>query len=230
MFNRLSPQICRSALAVAALVALALPAHGEERCSTPDADGTARCEAGLPGKNVQELAVVQEQPQWCWAASISMIFAHHGYRVAQEEIVKDGYGVVTNLPAPSGEAMTHALSRRWIDQDARPFLGMAIASDTLARKFQVSNHKVIAELAAGRPLLLGAVSHAVVLVGLRYERLASGALRITGGTVIDPQPGRGIRPMLRAEMRPTYVAAVQVMAAEQRMAVADAVPAASMLR
>ena len=231
MFNRLSPQICRSALAVAALVALALPVHGEERCSAPDSNGTARCEAGLPGKSVQELAVVQEQSQWCWAASISMIFAHHGYRVAQEEIVKDGYGVVTNLPAPSGEAMTHALSRSWIDQDAKPFLGMAIASDTLARKFQVSNHKVIAELAAGRPLLLGAISHAVVLVGLRYERSASGALRITGGTVIDPQPGRGIRPLLRAEMRPTYVAAVQVMAAEQqRMAVADAAPDASVLR
>ena len=56
-----------------------------------------------------------------------------------------------------------------------------------------------------------------VLVGLRFERSACGTLRITGGTVIDPLPGMGIRPMLRAEMRPTYVAAVQVMGAYQRV-------------
>jgi hypothetical protein len=208
----------RSVLAAAALVALALPSQAEEVCGNPNPHGVSICSAGLPAESVQQLAVVQEQPEWCWAASISMIFAHHGYTVRQEEIVKDGYGAAVNLPAPSGQAMTKALSRAWLDGNAKPFQGQAVASDSHARQFQVSEHKVLAELADGRPLLLGAMHHAVVLVGLTYEKSERGNVRILGGTVIDPQPGKGIRPMLAGEMKPTYVAAVQVMGAEQKMA------------
>ena len=225
---RLPPLLC--ALAASALAALALPAQAEEHCNAPDAHGARQCRAGLPADSVRKIAVVQEQPQWCWAASIAMIFAHHGYRVPQQEIVKDGYGIAANLPAPSGQAMTNALSKAWTDQDDKPFQASASASDALASQYQVSKDQVMAELAAGRPLLVGALGHAVVLVGLNFQRLANGAVRITGGTVIDPQPGRGVRPMLTAEMRPTYVAAVQVMPAEQRLASADVGHDAPVLR
>ena len=221
MTFRSSLPTVRLCLAAAALVALALPSQAEEQCGTPDTYGVAICRAGLPDESVRQLAVVQEQPQWCWAASISMIFAHHGYNVRQEEIVKDGYGAALNLPAPSGRAMTKALSRAWVDGNAKPFRGQALASDSHARQFQVSEHKVLAELADGRPLLLGALRHAVVLVGLTYEKSARGNVRILGGTVIDPQPGKGIRPLLAAEMKPTYVAAVEVMGVEQRVASVD---------
>ena len=230
MSCRLSLPNVRSALAAAALVGLGLPAQAEEQCSAADSNGTAVCRAGLPVDGLRQLAVVQEQPQWCWAASISMIFAHHGYTVRQEDIVKNGYGVAVNLPAPSGQAMTNALSRAWVDENDKAFQGKAIASDALSRQFQVSNQKVLAELAAGRPLLLGAMSHAVVLVGLNFERSASGAIRIIGGTVIDPRLDGGIRPLLRVEMRPSYVAAVQVMGVEQRIAAADALRGPSVLR
>lgn len=230
MSRRSSPPIFRSFLVVLALGALALPAQAEELCSAPDSYGVTVCSAGLPAERVQQLAVVQEQPQWCWAASISMIFAYHGYTVRQEDIVKDGYGVVANLPAPSGQAMTNALSRSWVDEHDRPFQGRAIASDALSRQYQVSNQQVRAELVAGRPLLIGAMRHAVVLVGLKYERSAQGAVRIIGGTVIDPQPGRGIRPLLTGEMHPTYVAAVQVRGMEQQMAAADSAAGASLHR
>ncbi len=204
---------------------MGLPALAEEKCGAPDSNGVAVCRAGLPVDRLHQLAVVQEQPQWCWAASISMIFAHHGYTVRQEDIVKGGYGVAVDLPAPSGQAMTNALTRAWVDEHDRAFQGKALASDALSKQYQVSNAKVLAELAAGRPLLLGAMSHAVVLVGLKFERSASGAIRIIGGTVIDPRPvDGGIRPLLRAEMRPTYVAAVQVMGVEQKMAAAAGAP------
>lgn len=210
-----------SSLAVSGLVALAFPAQAGEYCSIPDSNGVSLCRAGLPAESVQKLAVVQEQPQWCWAASISMIFAHHGYAVRQEDIVKDGYGVAANLPAPSGQAMTNALSRAWVDEHNRPFQGKAVASDAKSRQYEMSNHKVLAELSAGRPLLLGAMSHAVVLVGLSFERSSGGNIRIISGTVIDPQPGRGIRPLLHGEMKPTYVAAVQVVGVEQKVAAAE---------
>lgn len=230
MHCRSSLPIRLSALAAFATLVLALPAQAEEKCATPDTNGVSQCRAGLPAERVRALAVVQEQPQWCWAASISMIFAHHGYTVRQEEIVKDGYGVAADLPAPSGQAMTNALSRAWVDEHDRPFQGKAYASDSLARQYQVSDQKVLAELASGNPLLIGAMGHAVVLVGLRYERSAKGNVRIIGGTVIDPQPGRGVRPLLAGEMHPTYVAAVQVMGVEQKMAVAVAAADASLLR
>jgi hypothetical protein len=220
----------RSFLAVSALMALALPSQAEEVCGVPNPHGVSICSAGLSAESVQQLAVVQEQPQWCWAASISMIFAHHGYAVRQEEIVKEGYGAALNLPAPSGQAMTRALSRARVDGNARSFQGHAVASDSDARQFQVSEHKVLAELADGRPLLLGAMRHAVVLVGLTYEKSERGNVRILGGTVIDPQPGAGIRPLAAGEMKPTYVAAVQVMGAEQRMAAADVAPSTAVLR
>lgn len=223
MFCRSSLPNLRSVLAVCTLAALALPSQAEEVCGTPNTHGVSICSAGLPAESVQQLAVVQEQPQWCWAASISMIFAHHGYAVRQEDIVKDGYGTAVNLPAPSGQAMTKALSRAWVDDNDKPFQGQAVATDAFARQFQVSERKVLAELADGRPLLLGALRHAVVLVGLKYERSQRGNVRIIGGTVIDPQPGKGIRPLLHGEMKPTYVAAVQVMGVEQRVAALESV-------
>jgi hypothetical protein len=46
-------------------------------------------------------------------------------------------------------------------------------------------------------------------------------VRILGGTVIDPRPGVGVRALTIGEMKPTYVAAVQVMGAEQRVAAAE---------
>jgi hypothetical protein len=230
MPSRLSPPSFRSFLTVLALLTTALPSQAEEVCGSPNAYGVSICSAGLPAGSVEQLAVVQEQPEWCWAASISMIFAHHGYAVRQEEIVKDGYGAAVNLPAPSGQAMTNALSRAWVDGNAKAFQGIAVASDALSRRFQVSEHKVLAELADGRPLLLGAMRHAVVLVGLTYEKSERGNVRIIGGTVIDPRPGIGVRPLAAGEMKPTYVAAVQVMGDGQRLAAIDTAREAAFLR
>jgi hypothetical protein len=225
MLDRLSLSAVLSSLIAVALMVGVAPAQAEESCSTPDDNGVSQCHAGLPAESLPQLAVVQEQPQWCWAAAISMIFAHHGYQVRQQEIVRDGYGVVANFPAPSGQAMTNAMSKAWTDQHAQLFQAKAYVSDALSHQSEVSNNTVISELGAGRPLLIGAQGHAVVLVGLRFERSAKGNVRILGGTVIDPQPGTGVRPMHPAEMHPTYVAAVQVLPADQRVASLDTLSA-----
>ena len=85
MFCRSRLPKLRSVLAASALVALALPSQAEEICGTPDTNGVSICSAGLPAQSVQQLAVVQEQPQWCWAASISMIFGDDGQLVRFQE-------------------------------------------------------------------------------------------------------------------------------------------------
>jgi hypothetical protein len=208
-FRSFHPRMLFSIAAGVAL-SLALPVQAKEDCGGPDANGARLCSAGLSAEMMQEMVAVQEHSQWCWAAAISMIFAHYGFQVAQQEIVKDGYGVAADLPAPSGQAMTNAISRAWTDMRNRPFRARVLASDALGRQYQVTNDRVVVELIGGRPLLVGAMRHAVVLVGLSYQRRADGRVRIVSGTVIDPQPGQGVRPLLRGEMKPTYVAAVQI--------------------
>jgi hypothetical protein len=64
----------------------------------------------------------------------------------------------------------------------------------------------------------------VVLVELKYEKSERGNVRILGGTVIDPRPGVGVRALTTGEMKPTYVAAVQVMGDGERVAALDRVP------
>ena len=218
--NRPGPVLLNICVVAALALLTAAPAQAREQCGPAGADGSRQCRAGIAAEKVRQLAVKQEQPQWCWAASISMIFAAHGYTVAQQEIVKDGLGIVASLPAPSGQAMSQSMSGTWLDDEARLFRTSVLASDARAKRFEITNQHVIAELAAGRPLLLGAAGHAVVLVGLDFERLPGGAVRITSGTVIDPVPGQGVRALSGAERRPTYVAAVQVIAID-RMAPAD---------
>ena len=39
----------------------------------------------------------QQASQWCWAASISNLFAYHGHDVSQARIVSEVYGSVANM-------------------------------------------------------------------------------------------------------------------------------------
>src|SRR5437879_2626146 len=44
----------------------------------------------------------QRMSQWCWAASVSMLFRYFGHPLSQEKIVMAQYGRVVNLPAGNG--------------------------------------------------------------------------------------------------------------------------------
>ena len=192
------------------LSAVALACHAGETCHTPDSKGNVACSAGMNEARVREIATVQEKSQWCWAASISMIFANYGYTLAQEAIVKDVHGSVADVNAESGEVMTNALQRHWRDAANHEFAVSARAGDVAAQRYDISNAAIARELADGRPLLIGTRGHAMVLVRANYERRSNGDIVITGGTVIDPLPGKGVRRLARNEMGLTYVAAVQV--------------------
>lgn len=175
-----------------------------------DASGIQRCKTGLSDAQVQQMSVTQEKSQWCWAASIAMVFAHHGYVLPQAQIVRQHFGDDTDRGV-AGEDMTRMLGRAWQDTQGRSFSSAALAGDAHARRFQFANDTVIRELASQRPMIIGALGHAMVLVQVEYERfVAQDAVRITGGTVIDPMPGRGVRRLTAQESRPSYVVAVQV--------------------
>lgn len=207
--TRLRGIVVMSALGV--LAAWATPAQAGESCNAPDAKGSIACTAGLHEDRIREIAITQDKSQWCWAASISMIFASHGFRLPQEAIVKDITGKLEDVNAPSGEAMTNALRRKWRSPESHQEVATsAKVGDIAANRFEISNAAIADELAEGRPLLIGTRGHAMVLVKANYERRTNGDVIITGGTVIDPLPGKGVRKLARGEMILSYVAAVQV--------------------
>lgn len=209
--TRLRGIVVMSALCV--LAAWANPAAAGESCNAPDAKGNVACSAGLDEPRIRDIAITQDKSQWCWAASISMIFASHGFRLPQDAIVKDITGKLEDVNAPSGEAMTNALRRKWRSpQDQHEVAASARVGDIAANRYEISNAAIADELIGGRPLLIGTRGHAMVLVKASYERRTNGDVVITGGTVIDPLPGKGVRKLGRGEMVLSYVASVQVAA------------------
>jgi len=188
----------------------AVPSHASEVCAAPDARGTIACTAGMDDARVRAIAISQDKSQWCWAASISMIFASHGFRLPQDVIVKDINGNLEDLNAPSGEFMTNALRRQWLNPEGRQVAVSTRTGDIAANRYEVSNAAIATELAEGRPLLIGTRGHAMVLVKANYERRRNGDVVITGGTVIDPLPDKGVRKLARNELVLSYVSAVQV--------------------
>ncbi|MES2973490.1 MAG: papain-like cysteine protease family protein [Pseudomonadota bacterium] len=201
----------RTLFAAGILACWSMAPQAAETCNAPDARGTVSCTAGMSEARIREIAISQERSQWCWAASMSMIFAHHGLRVPQEHIVKDVHGKVEDVNAPSGEAMTSALRRRWRDQMGnQEFAVNTRTGDIAANRYEITNAQIADELTGGRPLLIGTKGHAMVLVKANYERRTNGDVVITGGTVIDPMPDKGVRKLARAEMVLSYVAAVEV--------------------
>lgn len=176
----------------------------------PDGNGVRSCRAGLNTAQVESIRVAQEKSQWCWAASISMVFAHYGHEVAQEGIVRQHFGEAVDQAVP-GDVITSLLEAPWTDRRGRPFAVNAAVAQAPDRRPGPVHETMVAELTSQRPLLIGVTGHAMVLVRVDYERLPGvGAIRITGGTVIDPRPGRGLRRLLQHETRPSYVAAIRV--------------------
>lgn len=192
------------------LAGWATPSSATETCNAPDAKGTQACTASMDEARIREIIITQHQPQWCWAASISMIFAYHGYTLPQEDIVKDVHGKVEDIKAPTGETMTKALRRHWRDPSNQEFVVSTKTGDVDANRYEISNTTIADELGEGRPLLIGTRGHAMVLVGAHYERHANGEIVITGGSVIDPLPGKGVRRLAGSEMMLSYVSSVHV--------------------
>jgi hypothetical protein len=199
-----------SAAAIAFITSWATQASAAETCHAPDASGVQACTASMDETRIREITITQHQPQWCWAASISMIFTHYGYRLSQEDIVLNVHGKVEDINAPSGEAMTKALRRQWRDPANQEFAVSTKTGDIDANRFEINNAAIVGELTEGRPLLIGTRGHAMVLVGANYQRHSNGDVVITGGQVIDPLPGKGVRKLARNELILSYVSSVQV--------------------
>jgi hypothetical protein len=130
----------------------------------------------------------QWQSEWCWAASISMIFQYYGHPLAQPEIVQQAYHSIENVPG-TPDAIMRSLNRLWIDDNFRPF-------SVTARSTVVPLWRAAQDLAADHPLIIGTLGHAMVLTAVSYYTDPQGNGTTVGAIVRDPWPTNGIRRQL----------------------------------
>jgi hypothetical protein len=114
-----------------------------------------RCDVGIPFQAATQKAKQQHMSEWCWAASISMAFAYHGYEVTQERIVSEAWGEVLNIPG-SPEAILKSVNRPWEADDGRKFISRG-------DPYTVNIQTVVQDLQNNDPVLIGTMGHMMVL-------------------------------------------------------------------
>ena len=157
-------------------------------CRPPSSSALHECQVGIHSPIAETTARRvggQHLSQWCWAACIEMIFRYYGFNMPQEEIVRETWGSIVNLPAWHTQILAD-LNRQWIDRNGRVFRA---SGDSYSAKPATAAQ----DLAQDRPLIISSLGHATVLTALHYLRNASGDGHVTAAIVRDPWPGRGRR-------------------------------------
>jgi hypothetical protein len=158
---------------------------GKLACTPFNQFGVQGCEAGIDSSLFSVKAFdTQHATEWCWAASIEMVFAYYGFRVPQDRIVKETWGEIVNLPAMSPFQILNDLNREWVDDNGKAF--RAFGTTYTANPITAAQ-----DLAADMPLIIGTLGHAMVLTALVYNRNLYGAGFVTSAVVRDPWPRPG---------------------------------------
>ena len=141
----------------------------------------------------------QDASQWCWAASISMLFNYYNHPVSQQAIVQSLYGRLIDLPSGPGWNIAARLNTAWVDGNGKRFRAhLTGAYDFDAGVMTISNAMLVNELDQDRPVIIGTRGHAVVGTAVQYLQGPTGPF-ITGIGVFDPWPGRGARGLDQRE-------------------------------
>ncbi|HUK24019.1 MAG TPA: papain-like cysteine protease family protein [Terriglobales bacterium] len=168
--------------------ALALaPALRAQNCQIVP-PGVALCVAEV---NIPQLIASihqQECPEWCWAASISMIFGFYGHSTDQKEIVQQKYGSVVCLPSGPTINIAQALSRCWKDDNGVSFKSRIVAAYDPANGVNAINNAIfVSELLSNHPLLYCNTHHAMVIYSTAY--IPTQPLpNVRAVKVVDPWP------------------------------------------
>jgi uncharacterized membrane protein YgcG len=174
-------------------------------CNVFDAAGDLDCITSI---NVQQFATLayqnQEATEWCWAASISMIFAFYGHPVPQSEIVSSTFGQLINQGGQPSQIFA-ALNGAWTDDNNVMFTSTVTGLyDFLDNIDTISYTDIGSALNQNQPVLIGTINpdgsgaHATVLSSLEYlvpyggviEVLPDGS-NIVNAVVFDPWPTSG---------------------------------------
>ncbi len=155
---------------------------------------------------VENPTLVQQQcPLWCWAASITMIFANLGHIINQKQIVERVFGSLVCEPAETGRTMAYALSDKWTDVLGLSFQSRVVAAyDQMAGVNRISNTFIVDELRNNRALLYANRNHAMVMTAVEFTETPTGPSVYRVG-VLDPYPtNKSFRSLTPLEMVPAY--------------------------
>jgi len=140
------------------------------------------CTAGIPSITFKQ--AYQEMNEWCWAACISMVFEFYHHPVDQRRIVKETWGVVTDMPV-APESILRDLNREWKDESGKRFV---CHGDMLS----VNLNTAIKDLQDGHPLIIGALGHATVLTAMTAAVDTVTTQYVIQQVIVrDPWPGDG---------------------------------------
>jgi len=198
---------------VSAASALALTRGLRGQCQATPAGPLCTATVDIP--NHLSAIHTQDCPEWCWAASISMIFGFYNHEVEQEDIVRQVYGTLQCFPAGT-RTIPQALSRAWTDADGQKFRSRVVAAyDPLNGVSAINNAIIVNELQNDRPLLYCNTHHAMVVGGVVFYPTPNPTITTVG--VIDPWPSNPrLHNLSQAEMYPipagqmTFVATIRV--------------------
>lgn len=183
---------------MAASALLTSSAAAELVCSNFNGNGVQQCTAGV---EIGPIRTAQQECQnWCWAACIEAIFSVHGYSVSQQTIVNRLFGS-PQCSTATGPQIINTITGQWQSEDGEDFY--AQAAPLLDLSFGISNPQASAmvaqELAAGNPLINGAMGHATVLTAMTYLRDVYSRGQPTQIVVRDPWPFSQNRRVLTAQ-------------------------------
>lgn len=167
------------ALGVGTSLTFAGSAHALLQCGLIG-PGLQQCQVGIASPLIGIVAERQYTTEWCWAASISMVFAYYGHPVSQARIVDETWGGIVNLPGQPSQIFSD-LNRPWTDNSGNTFI---VQGDVISANIVTAAQ----DLDSNHPLLLGALGHCMVLTALAYVLNAYGQFQIQGATVRDPWP------------------------------------------
>lgn len=155
------------------------------------------CSAGIDSTVATRIAKVQKNTQWCWAASIEMLFEYYGFIVPQEQIVGETWGHIVNMPATDLQIMK-GLNRSWQDKSGKIFRSSSS---------KVSIGSAAQNLARNTPLIICTTGHAMVLTALEYftDKFEHGDVK--NAIVMDPWETNGRRSLTAPEWYSTNLLA-----------------------
>ena len=144
----------------------------------------------------------QQATHWCWAATVANVFRSSGHVVSQARIVREVYGDAVNMRSGPATNVAALLDRGWTDDAGGHFRARLVGVyDAASGRRDIRAREVVAALRAGRPLVVGTTSHAMLLIGASY-RVVGGEVTLVGATVFDPWPGVGVRALRGNELVP----------------------------
>jgi hypothetical protein len=157
-------------------------------CTPFNPVGIQQCAVGIDSNIANVVASdTQHLNQWCWAACIEAVFGYYGFYIPQEEIVRQTWGNIVNLPGQPWQILAN-LNRPWIDANGRQFV---VSGDSYSANVLTAAQ----DLANNMPLIIGTQGHAMVLTSLVYMRDYQGNGQVNNAIVRDPWPGRGRREL-----------------------------------